>query len=350
MLRFTPAWVGVGLLAVSLPTACGDTAAGPVERPSVPPLELSLSNEDGFIDRSGVFGVFSSAAEGFAVGDGGNGKAEAFVFRLSVTNQSAFGISDIIVTDEIAPHTGIAICREVLVSTPDGFDNPSLGTVAGGNCSPDGFVWEIGILGGGESADLFFRAEAVDGGGDVNRVRLSAESVSELVLNEQPFLIGPSGATAELDLANESGFIDRSGLSPVFDSAKEHFSIGDGSDTRPDALVYQVAVTNQSSTDAHGLRIVDAVGPDGRGIAFREILETAPDRGSNPTLGTIDRGTCSPSGFTWRIGTLDAGNTATVYFRAEALEEGTPVNRVVLVGGALPFPAVLEEPTAVLGN
>ena len=171
------------------------------------------------------------------MGDGGDGKADAFVFRLSVTNQSAFAISDIIVVDEIAPHTGIALCREILASTPGGIDNPSQGTVAGGNCSPDGFRWEIGTLEGGDSASLFFRAEAVDTGGDVNRVRLGAESVREFALNEQPFLIGPSGTTPELDISNESGFIDRTGTTPVFNSAKEHFTIGDGSDTDPDALV-----------------------------------------------------------------------------------------------------------------
>lgn len=343
MLRFTP-------LAIALATSCGSTTAGPVERPSVPPLALSLSNEDGFVDGSGAFGFFDSAAEGFSVGDGGNGNPSAFVFQISVTNQSSFGISDIVVENDIAPHTGIAVCREILVSAPDGFDNPSQGTVAGGNCSPDGFRWEIGTLEGGESASLFFRAEAVDTGGDVNRVRLGAQSVREFALNEQPFLIGPSGTTPELDISNESGFIDRTGMTPVFNSAKEHFTIGEGSDTDPDALVYEIAITNQSSTDAQGLRILDAVGPAGRGIACREILATAPDGSSNPTLGSIDEGTCAPSGFTWRIGTLEAGNTAILYFRAEALEEGTPVNRVMLVGGGLPFPAIIEEPTAVLAN
>ena len=95
---------------------------------------------------------------------------------------------------------------------------------------------------------------------------------------------------------------------------------------------------------------MDAVGPDGRGIACREILATAPDGSTNPTSGSIDEGTCASSGFTWRIGTLEAGSTAFLYFRAEALEEGTPVNRVVLAGGGLPSPAVIEEPTAILGN
>lgn len=86
MLRFTPGGLLPGLLAIALATSCGSTTAGPVERPSVPPLELSLSNQDGFIDRSGAFGFFNSAAEGFEVGDGGEGDSDAFVFRISVVN------------------------------------------------------------------------------------------------------------------------------------------------------------------------------------------------------------------------------------------------------------------------
>lgn len=340
-------WQGISTstlaFACSLATACGDTAAGPVERRPVPPLELSLSNEDGFIDDAGVF---QSAAEGFEVGAGGDGRTDEFILLLSVTNQSAFAISDIRVTDEVAPHTGIAVCREIPPSSPDGSENPSIGTIDSPDCSAGGFVWQIGTLNGGELAQLFFRAEALAEGADVNRVALDAESVSGFLLREEPFFVG--GATAELDVSVEDGFIDDP--AGVFQGAKEAYAVGDGSASRPDELIYLVELINQGPVAAHDLRIVDAVGPDGEGVACREILAMVPSGGANPTIGSVDGGNCSPSGFTWRIGTLDAGNAAILLFRAEALEEGTPVNRAVLVGGGLPFPAVIEEPTAIVGN
>ncbi|HKY47557.1 MAG TPA: hypothetical protein VJQ79_06180, partial [Acidimicrobiia bacterium] len=68
-------------------------------------------------------------------------------------------------------------------------------TIIGGNCSPDGFVWEVGLLLPGQQALLFFRGEATGEGEDVNRVTLSAESVLNFIVNEQLFLISEDGVS-----------------------------------------------------------------------------------------------------------------------------------------------------------
>ncbi|HKY47558.1 MAG TPA: hypothetical protein VJQ79_06185 [Acidimicrobiia bacterium] len=127
-----------------------------------------------------------------------------------------------------------------------------------------------------------------------------------------------------------------------------------------DDILYKIVVYNFGPSDAPDLRIVDTVGPDGRGIACREIPDIdptcpdCPDRFPNPRQGMVDGGTCSPSGFTWQIGPVEgsiAGLTAAVlYFRAEALEEGTAINRVELSGRELSFPVVIEEPTAIFAD
>lgn len=184
----------------------------------------------------------------------------------------------------------------------------------------------------------------------MNRVTLDAESVTEFVLWEEPFFVGQPGTTTELDLSVEDGFIDRLPTTSVFDAAQEAFVVGDGSATRPDALIYQIIVTNQSAVAADDLQIVNAVGPNGHGIACREIISTAPDGFANPTLGEVSGGTCAFAGFTWRIGTLEGGTTAILYFRAEALEEGNWVNLAGLLGPGLKSPALLEEPTAVFAD
>lgn len=319
--------------------ACGNTGSGPVERPPVPPLGLGIFHEDGIFLPFG--GLFVPGANGFQVGDGSEAEPDSFVFRINIYNASAFAISDVRVTDEIAPHSGIAVCREIPAMTPFGTANPNRGTIVGGNCSPDGFVWEIGPLLPGQQALLFFRAEAIDEGGDVNRVRVSAESVADFLLHEQPFLISEDGSTAEIDVTVEdAGF--------GFENSNEVFIVGDDLD-------YTIVVYNFGPSVATDLRVMVAVGPEGQGIACREIPNSNPDIGGpNPSDGMVDGDTCSPSGFTWRIATLEGnigGLTAAVlHFRAEALEEGTRITRVVLSGGGLSFPVVIEEPTAIFAD
>ena len=348
------------LLAAALLTACGETGADPVEHPPVPPLGLFISHDDGYLRP--FAGLFISSADGFQVGDGGDMEPDSFLFHVFIANVSSTPISGIRVTDEIAPHSGIAVCREVPTLSPIGQNleeviprmaNPSVGIIFGANCSPDGFVWEIGTLDEGEDATLFFRAEATAEGGDVNRITLSAESVADLLVHEQPFLISETGNTPEFDVTIDDGIVDSLF---GFDGSRDFFTVGDGSDARQDDLAYRIVVYNFGPADAHDLRIVTA----GQGIACRAILDRdqtcgdCPDVGPNPTNGTVDGGTCSPSGFTWRIATLEGnigGITAAVlYFRAEALEEGTAVNRVVLSGGGLSFPVVVEEPTTIFAD
>jgi uncharacterized repeat protein (TIGR01451 family) len=142
-------------------------------------IELDVSNEDGEI----VGTAFSSAKEQFNVGESG----DAFVYEISVTNQSAFAATGVTVVDEVAPNTGAIVCEGIRATDPAGGANPNLGTVVGGDCSDSGFTWDIGTLGAGEEAILYFTAEALAAQNDVgNRVRLTADQLAGEIVDEEP--------------------------------------------------------------------------------------------------------------------------------------------------------------------
>ena len=142
--------------------------------------------------------------------------------------------------------------------------------------------------------------------------------------------------TIELDLTNEDGIWD--GTS--FLTEKEIFRVGDGGPARPDSLVYEVTVTNQSANvTATGVVVIDSVAPRSGIIEFRgpPILITP---------GTTVSG-ASDTGFTWTIGDLGPGDTAEIVFRAEAVASGDDVNKAVLRADQLTGFQVNEEPTTV---
>jgi uncharacterized repeat protein (TIGR01451 family) len=141
----------------------------------------------------------------------------------------------------------------------------------------------------------------------------------------------------ELDISNEDGFYDGSGIPGGFQSAKDIFHVGDGSAAEPDSLIYDIQVTNQSGFTATGVRIVDLVAPNTGIIEFRQV--TFISQGS--TSGA------SNAGFTWTIGTLTSGQTARLQFRAEAVRTGDDVNRASLTADQLTGTKVDEEPTTV---
>jgi hypothetical protein len=149
-------------------------------------IELDVNNEDGFVDEAGAF---QSAKEQFVVGEGGDdADSLAFVYRIEVINQSAFAATNVAIVDEVAPNTGAIECRGLLATSPEGGGaNPNIGSVVGGDCSDSGFTWDIGTLNGGESAVLFFRAEALAAQNDVgNRVNLTADQLSGTIVDEEP--------------------------------------------------------------------------------------------------------------------------------------------------------------------
>jgi uncharacterized repeat protein (TIGR01451 family) len=173
-------------------TASGDTPVGTISDSDIAcvtttvTIELDVNNEDGFVDEAGAF---QSAKEQFVVGEGGDdADSLAFVYRIEVINQSAFAATNVAIVDEVAPNTGAIECRGLLATSPEGGGaNPNIGSVVGGDCSDSGFTWDIGTLNGGESAVLFFRAEALAAQNDVgNRVNLTADQLSGTIVDEEP--------------------------------------------------------------------------------------------------------------------------------------------------------------------
>ncbi|HUF90503.1 MAG TPA: hypothetical protein VMR66_11065, partial [Gemmatimonadota bacterium] len=161
-------------------TARGTNAAGTLIETDIScvtttiAIELDISNEDGFIDASGDF---QSAKEIFEVGDGGAADPNGLVYEIMITNQSAnFTATGVRVVDLVAPNTGIIEWRETLFV--------SQGTVSA--ASNTGFTWTIGNLGPNTGATLRFRAEAVRAGDDVNEVRLTADQLTGIKVNQEP--------------------------------------------------------------------------------------------------------------------------------------------------------------------
>jgi hypothetical protein len=172
-------------------TASGDTPVGTISDSDIAcvtttvTIELDVSNEDGFIDEAGAF---QSTKEQFLVGEGGDdADSLAFVYEVTVTNQSLFSATGVTIVDEVAPNTGAIECRGILATGEGGGANPSVGTVVGGDCAPGGFTWNIGTLDPGVEAVLLFRAEALAPQNNVgNRATLTADQLTGEIVDEEP--------------------------------------------------------------------------------------------------------------------------------------------------------------------
>ena len=130
--------------------ACGDSPAEPDNRLIPVPIAFDVSNEDGFVDD---LGNFNSTKERYVVGDGGDSDPNGLVYEITLTNNLDVPLIGPVVTSELAPESGILICRGLLDQSPFGA-NPSTGAVTGGDCALEGFRWDVGILDGGTTAVL----------------------------------------------------------------------------------------------------------------------------------------------------------------------------------------------------
>jgi len=287
-----------------------------IEGQSSPRISLGLSNEDGFLDASGVF---QSARGAFLVDDGEGARADSLVYELQVVNESEITATGITVRNDVDPSTGIIRWRQTLFT--------SQGNVV--NASDNGFTWNIGTLGPRVGATLRFRAHALRSGNSVNRASLSADNLSLTIVNEQLTSIGG----LEVDLSNHDGFLDANG---TFQSAEEAFFVGDGG-PGDNSLIFNLEVTNQSDRRATGIRVVDLTAPHSGIFAWRQTLFIS--QGS--VVGA------SAGGFTWNIGDLPPSTSAVLRFRAEALARGDDVNRAILTFDQLGGPVVLEELTNI---
>lgn len=298
-------------------------------------MALDVSNEDGEISA----GTFNPANDRFEVGHGGAENPTSLVYEISVTNQSGDPVNDLVATVAVAPHSGILACRGVLDLGPAVEANPTTGLIVGGDCTSDGLVWQIGTLDGGESAILYFRAEALEDGDDVNRLSVSAEGLGSFILIEEPTLIGGPGTAISLSVA------DGNIVNDIFSSAVESHFVGDGSASDPDALIYEIAVTNQDAFTATGVELSARIPRSGTGLACREIRSGAPTGGANPNIGSAS---CTGDVLVWTIGNLDPGVQATLYARIEALSIGNHVSRVTLSADALSNEVHHDELTTVV--
>jgi uncharacterized repeat protein (TIGR01451 family) len=166
-----------------------------------------------------------------------------------------------------------------------------------------------------------------------NRVTAVGENAAG-TLREQDISCVTTTIAIELDIENEDGTLDATGQ---FQPGKEIFFVGDGGAARPDSLIYELRVTNQSAFTATDVRIVDLVAPNTGNIEY------VTDR-------FVSQGTVtgeSSAGFTWNIGDLTPGQIATLRFQAEAVRTGDDVNRASLTADQLTGTVVDEEPTTV---
>jgi len=319
--------------------ACGDSPADPDSRLIPIPVALDVSNEDGFVDEGGFF---NSAEDHFVVGEGGDDNPNELVYEITVTNTIDLPIFVVEVNTEVAPHSGILVCRSLLDQAPGGAANPSIGAVTGGDCSPEGFRWDVGSLDGGTTASLYFRAEALADGDDVHRVAVSASGLPSDLVIEEPSLIGGSGPPLSLIVAD--GHIDETG---AFQSAIDPHFVGDGGPSDPTSLVYEISVINQGARTATGVEVSASIPQMGAGfsLACREILPSAPGGGDNPNIGSAS---CTSGGLAWNVGNLGEGIQAVLYARVEARSVGNHVSRVILRADALSQEVNRDEVTPVL--
>jgi uncharacterized repeat protein (TIGR01451 family) len=297
----------------------------PVMMPDRSPA-LGLRNDDGELDAGGAF---QSVKESFAVG-------EAVVYRIEVVNESQFSASGVVVVDGVAPNTGAISCTGLLATSPEGGGaNPSTGTIGASNCAATGFTWTIGAMPANTNAVLFFDADAIAPGTPINRVTLTADNLPFPVLVEEQIAIDAGG---EVGLTQADG-VDGGG----FFQSRANFTVGDD-------IVYRVEVINTSFLPTTGVTVVDAVAPRTRAIECHGLLATSLEGGlGNPSAGSVRGGDCSTTGFTWTIGTMPANTNAVLFFRAEAMQSGSVINRVTLTTDQT-TPVTVEELTTVLGQ
>jgi uncharacterized repeat protein (TIGR01451 family) len=196
-----------------------------------------------------------------------------------------------------------------------------------------------------EAYRVVFRTLA-NSGTFCNRVIARATSLGGIVFTETDIAcVTVLPGAVESDISNEDG------TTPTpppagFTSAKEIFRVGDGGPARPDSLVYEVIVRNQSTTfTATNVVVRDSVSPNLNIIACRAIILAEKPAASGAAPATC---TLGDRGWVWNVGSLPPSSQVRIYFRAEALAPGDDVNRVRLTADQLINPAVDNEPTSII--
>ncbi|HEY7471134.1 MAG TPA: hypothetical protein VIE68_02180 [Gemmatimonadota bacterium] len=178
--------------------------------------------------------------------------------------------------------------------------------------------------------DFTFEAENVPPTGDnfieLYSVRLPSSDYLGVWCNAISVEVGEAAASEtscyattlalRIQLDSQDGAI----VGGVFDPGPEVFSVGDGGEAAPNALVYRIAVKNDYCHSLPDVIVTDRVGLRAGGIDFHEGVS------GYPTQGAIE--SADSRGFTWAVGTLGPGETATMVFRAVARAPGEEINRM----------------------
>lgn len=143
-------------------------------------IQVDRESEDGVI---GADGRFDGAKEMFAVGDGGTGAPQAFVYRVTVLNNECEPLSDLHVKGTLVEDGGEAHFRGPVAGSP------SMGSVT--RTEDTLFEWSIGSLPPGERAELLIRAEARSPGRVVQRVEAVTPVIPGPLIFEEATEITP---------------------------------------------------------------------------------------------------------------------------------------------------------------
>jgi uncharacterized repeat protein (TIGR01451 family) len=147
---------------------------GCASEPESAPIEFDITNEDGTTPTPAPAG-FQSQKEVFAVGDGGSARPDSLVYRVAVSNLSTTDTAtNVVIRDSVAPNSNIVACREIVASV-----KPAVSSAAPTTCTlgDRGWEWTVGDLPPSSQVELYFRAEALDLGADVNRVRVTYDQL-----------------------------------------------------------------------------------------------------------------------------------------------------------------------------
>ncbi len=263
-----------------------------------------------------------------ADGNGVPSPGDTLVYEITVTNSGNGGATGLLLTDLPDPRTTLVA----------GSVQSDLGTITHGNLPTDTtLAVSLGTLAAGTTATVSFRATIANPlpVGVVQVVNQGTLTSNELppVLTDDPSRPGPADPTVTAVTA-----------APVLTASKTATlaidADGNGVPSPGDTLLYEITVTNSGNGGATGLLLTDLPDP-------RTTLVTGSVQSD---LGTIIHGNL-PADTTLAVslGTLPAGATATVSFRAtiaNPLPAGVVqvANQGTLTSNELP-PVLTDDPS-----
>lgn len=166
----------------------GPVISGGITIQSSDPIEFDIVNEDGTTPTPAPAG-FVSAKEVFFVGDGGSGRPDSLIYRVTLSNLSTTDTAtNVVIRDSVGPNNAIIACRAIVASV-----KPAASSAAPTTCTlgDRGWEWTVGDLPPSSQVELYFRAEALGLGADVNRVRVEADQAVSPYVDDEATTVTP---------------------------------------------------------------------------------------------------------------------------------------------------------------